>query len=83
MPKRLVNTKQASRKPQSIDAHVGNQLRARRTMAGMSHINLGKVAGITFQQDTSVAPTGSQRATSTFSRKLLSAHRTTFSTGCE
>ena len=50
MPKRLVNTKQGPRKPQSIDAHVGNQLKARRMMAGMSQINLGKVAGITFQQ---------------------------------
>jgi transcriptional regulator with XRE-family HTH domain len=50
MPKRLVNTKQSPRKPQSIDAHVGNQLKARRMMAVMSQIGLGKVAGITFQQ---------------------------------
>jgi transcriptional regulator with XRE-family HTH domain len=50
MPKRLVDAKQGPRKPHSIDAHVGNQLKARRTMAGMSQINLGRVAGITFQQ---------------------------------
>ena len=50
MPKRLVNTKQAPRKPQSIDTHVGNQLKARRMMAGMNQTDLGKVAGITFQQ---------------------------------
>ena len=50
MPKRLDSTKQSPRKPQSIDAHVGNQLKARRMMAGMNQTDLGKVAGITFQQ---------------------------------
>jgi DNA-binding XRE family transcriptional regulator len=73
MPKRLVNTKQSPRKPQSIDAHVGNQLKARRMMAVMSQIGLGKVAGITFQQVQKYerGATGSRLATSTSSRKLL------------
>ena len=50
MPKQLRKTDQNPRKPQSIDAHVGNQLKARRMMAGMNQTDLGKVAGITFQQ---------------------------------
>ena len=50
MPKQLRKPDQSPRKPQSIDAHVGNQLKARRTMAGMNQTDLGKVAGITFQQ---------------------------------
>lgn len=50
MPKQLRKTDQNPRKPQSIDVHVGNQLKARRVMAGMTQTDLGKVAGITFQQ---------------------------------
>ena len=49
-PMSTVGLDQNPRKPQSIDAHVGNQLKARRMMAGMSQTDLGKVAGITFQQ---------------------------------
>ena len=49
MPKPLV-TDQNPRKPQSIDAYVGHQLKARRMMAGMNQTALGKVVGITFQQ---------------------------------
>ena len=50
MPKQLVKPDQSPRRPQSIDDHVGNQLKARRVMAGMNQTDLGKVAGITFQQ---------------------------------
>lgn len=50
MPKRLDRNKQSPRKPQSIDHHVGNQLKARRTMAGITQTDLGKAVGITFQQ---------------------------------
>ena len=38
------------RKPRSIDAHVGNQLKARRIMVGMNQADLGQVVGLTFQQ---------------------------------
>ena len=38
------------RKPLSIDAHVGNRLRTRRILAGMSQTELGRVVGTSFQQ---------------------------------
>jgi transcriptional regulator with XRE-family HTH domain len=50
MPKQLIKPDQNPRKARSIDAHVGNQLKARRVMAGMNQTDLGKVARITFQQ---------------------------------
>ena len=50
MPKQLIKPDQSPRRPRSIDAHVGNQLKARRVMAGINQTDLGKVAAITFQQ---------------------------------
>ena len=40
----------ATRRPLSVDAHVGDKLRTRRVLAGMSQTELGKTVGITFQQ---------------------------------
>jgi transcriptional regulator with XRE-family HTH domain len=40
----------AKRSPLSVDAHVGNKLRTRRVLAGMSQTELGRAVGITFQQ---------------------------------
>ncbi len=37
-------------KPNPIDIHVGNHLRVRRTLRGMSQTELGAAVGITFQQ---------------------------------
>lgn len=50
MPKQLIKPDQSPRRPRSIDAHVGNQIKARRVMVGMNQTDLGKVAAITFQQ---------------------------------
>ena len=38
------------RSPLSIDAHVGNKLKTRRILSGMSQTELGSAVGITFQQ---------------------------------
>lgn len=38
------------KKPNPIDAHVGNRIRLRRNMLGMSQERLGESLGITFQQ---------------------------------
>ena len=34
----------------SVDVHVGNRLKLRRTMVGMSQDKLGQMVGLTFQQ---------------------------------
>ncbi len=36
--------------PRPVDVHVGERVRARRTLIGMSQIELGKRVGLTFQQ---------------------------------
>jgi len=40
----------APKKPNPIDIHVGQRVRARRTMRGMSQSKLGKAINTTFQQ---------------------------------
>ena len=40
----------ARRDPNFIDVHVGNRMRMRRQIAGMSQEKLGELLGITFQQ---------------------------------
>jgi transcriptional regulator with XRE-family HTH domain len=40
----------ASGKPNPIDVHVGNRVRLRRTLLGMSQEKLGEALGLTFQQ---------------------------------
>ncbi|MBI4968898.1 MAG: helix-turn-helix transcriptional regulator [Rhodospirillales bacterium] len=40
----------ASGKPNPIDVHVGNRVRLRRTLLGMSQEKLGEAIGLTFQQ---------------------------------
>ena len=40
----------ARRDPNFIDVHVGNRLRVRRQLIGMSQEKLGELLGITFQQ---------------------------------
>lgn len=37
-------------KPDSVDIHVGDQLRARRTLIGLSQEKLAVAVGLTFQQ---------------------------------
>lgn len=37
-------------RPRPVDAHVGNRVRLRRTMLGMSQERLGQSIGLTFQQ---------------------------------
>ncbi len=39
-----------SGKPNPIDAHVGNRVRLRRTLMGLSQEKLGEAIGLTFQQ---------------------------------
>ncbi|CDL01269.1 putative HTH-type transcriptional regulator [Magnetospirillum gryphiswaldense MSR-1 v2] len=39
-----------SGKPNPIDVHVGNRVRLRRTLLGMSQEKLGEALGLTFQQ---------------------------------
>jgi transcriptional regulator with XRE-family HTH domain len=34
----------------TVDVHVGNRMRTRRKMAGMSQVTLAKASGVTFQQ---------------------------------
>ena len=36
--------------PRPVDVHVGGRVRARRTLIGMSQIELGEHVGLTFQQ---------------------------------
>ncbi len=36
--------------PRPVDVHVGGRVRARRTLIGMSQMELGKRVGLTFQQ---------------------------------
>lgn len=36
--------------PDPIDVHVGNRVRARRVMTGLSQVKLAKQVGLTFQQ---------------------------------
>ncbi len=36
--------------PRPVDAHVGGRVKARRTLIGMSQVELGKHVGLTFQQ---------------------------------
>ena len=36
--------------PRPVDVHVGNQVRARRTILGISQEKLGEALGLTFQQ---------------------------------
>lgn len=50
MSKPLISTQQSPRKPKAIDAHVGKRLRTLRMLAGLSHAELGKAVGISFQQ---------------------------------
>jgi transcriptional regulator with XRE-family HTH domain len=40
----------AKRDPNFVDAHVGNRVRLRRQLIGMSQEKLGELLGITFQQ---------------------------------
>jgi transcriptional regulator with XRE-family HTH domain len=40
----------ARREPNFIDVHVGNRIRMRRQIIGMSQEKLGELLGITFQQ---------------------------------
>ncbi len=40
----------SQRSADSVDAHVGRQLRAQRTLQGMSQEKLGEALGLTFQQ---------------------------------
>jgi transcriptional regulator with XRE-family HTH domain len=40
----------ARRDPNFIDVHVGNRIRVRRQLVGMSQEKLGELLGITFQQ---------------------------------
>jgi transcriptional regulator with XRE-family HTH domain len=44
------NTRRAWGKPNPIDVHVGNRLRLRRTLLGMSQQKVGEALGLTFQQ---------------------------------
>jgi DNA-binding XRE family transcriptional regulator len=58
--------------PNPIDKHVGNRVRMRRMMLGISQIKLANALGLTFQQVQKYekAPTGS--APASYSRPLIS-----------
>jgi transcriptional regulator with XRE-family HTH domain len=45
-----VSSSTAKRLPHAIDQHVGDRVRMRRKMLGMSQENLGNALGLTFQQ---------------------------------
>jgi transcriptional regulator with XRE-family HTH domain len=45
-----VNVSTAKRSPHAIDRHVGNRVRMRRKMQGMTQEKLGDALGLTFQQ---------------------------------
>jgi transcriptional regulator with XRE-family HTH domain len=49
MPKRS-GRKRGSNAYNPIDVHVGNRLRARRTLLGLSQTTLAEAIGLTFQQ---------------------------------
>jgi transcriptional regulator with XRE-family HTH domain len=45
-----VNVSTAKKTPHATDRHVGNRVRMRRKMQGMSQAKLGEALGVTFQQ---------------------------------
>ena len=45
-----MNVSTAKRSPHAIDRHVGNRVRMRRKMQGMTQEKLGDALGLTFQQ---------------------------------
>ena len=47
---RMSASKPQPRKPNPIDIHVGQRVKLRRSMAGMSQEKLGEALGVTFQQ---------------------------------
>src|SRR5271154_7056246 len=47
---RSIRGRTLSGKPNPIDVHVGNRVRLRRTLLGMSQEKLGEAIGLTFQQ---------------------------------
>ncbi len=49
MPRRKRRTV-AEYGPHPVDVHVGSRVRQRRTLLGMSQMDLGKAVGVTFQQ---------------------------------
>jgi transcriptional regulator with XRE-family HTH domain len=49
-PKRRVGRPPIGDTPNPVDAHVGQRLRARRTLLGWSQERLGDAVGLTFQQ---------------------------------
>lgn len=46
----MVGTAAGRGKPDPVDVHVGNRVRQRRTLMGMSQEKLGAALGLTFQQ---------------------------------
>ncbi|MCK3781158.1 helix-turn-helix transcriptional regulator [Ensifer sesbaniae] len=44
------NSEQTRRKPNAVDAHVGQRIRQRREWQNMSQTTLGEAIGVTFQQ---------------------------------
>ncbi|MBF0169064.1 MAG: helix-turn-helix transcriptional regulator [Alphaproteobacteria bacterium] len=48
--RKSIRGRTASGKPNPIDVHVGNRIRLRRTLLGMSQDKLGEYLGLTFQQ---------------------------------
>jgi transcriptional regulator with XRE-family HTH domain len=44
------NGQSSQAKPNPVDAHVGNRLRVRRTLLGLSQEKVGEAMGLTFQQ---------------------------------
>lgn len=47
---KIVGAAVAKKQASAIDAHVGNQIRLRRALIGMSQERLGELLGLTFQQ---------------------------------
>ncbi len=47
---RASSTPSSQAKPNPVDAHVGNRLRVRRTLLGLSQEKVGEAMGLTFQQ---------------------------------
>lgn len=46
----MARTSRGRGKPDPVDVHVGNRVRQRRTLMGMSQEKLGQALGLTFQQ---------------------------------
>ena len=46
----MAKSKQPSRSATAVDAHIGQKIRARRNLLGLSQTELANAAGITFQQ---------------------------------